>query len=188
MLYPPQHNHMGELLPVPYDQLVVGQYTTRQIEAEKDDLNNGSSAVEAFNQEVDTTQVPATAGGTQSLEKSMADLLSLNFLPISSLNFTPIPADAPELRHAIADFEEMIEENEKELRNAWGTVIITQNQDNLKRIDVIITWDEVQLKDGFPVLDADGNSIPVLDENGNPIRRMNTDHIFIHEDGGYFAH
>jgi ubiquinol-cytochrome c reductase cytochrome b subunit len=188
MLYPPQHNHMGELLPVPYDQLVVGQYTTRQIVAEEDDPNNGSSAVAAFNQEVDTVQVPAATGGTQTIEKLMTDTLALNFLPVSSLNFTPIPADAPELRTAIADFQEMIDESGKELRNAWGTVIITQNQHNLKRVDVIITWDEVQLKDGFPVLDADGNSIPVLDENGNPIRRMNTDHIFIHQDGGYFAH
>jgi ankyrin repeat protein len=37
-------------------------------------------------------------------------------------------------------------------------------------------------------LDENGNPIPVLDENGNPIRRVNTDHIFIHEDSGYFAH
>ena len=32
---PPAHNHMGKLLPVPNDQLVVGMYTTRQLEAEE---------------------------------------------------------------------------------------------------------------------------------------------------------
>ena len=189
MVYPPQHNRMGELLPVPYDQLAVGQYTTREIVAEKDDPNNGSSAVAAFNQEVDTTQVPVPIGtGTETLEKLMADSLTANALPVSSLNFTPVPADAPALKEALAGFQELIDENASELRNAWGTIIVTQNQNNLKRIDVIITWDEVQLDGGIPVLDANGNSIPVLDASGNPIRRMNTDHIFIHKDGGYFAH
>jgi hypothetical protein len=191
MVYPPQHNHMGELLPVPYDQLTVGQYTTREIVAEKDDPNNGAAAVAAFNQEVDTTQIPVPLGtGTESIEKLMTDSLSAPgvALPISSLNFTPVPADAPELKDALAGFQELIDENNKELLNAWGTIIVTQNQNNLKRVDVIITWDEVQLDGGIPVLDANGNSIPVLDDNGNHIRRMNLDHLFIHKDGGYFAH
>jgi hypothetical protein len=191
MIFPPQHNHMGELLPVPYDQLAVGQYTTREIVAERDDVNNGSSAVAAFNQEVDTTQVPIPLGtGTESLEKLMTDSLSAPgvALPITSLNFSTVPADAPALKEALAGFQELIDENDKELRNAWGTIIVTQNQNNLKRIDVIITWDEVQLDGGIPVLDANGNSILVLDENGNPKRRLNIDHLFIHKDGGYFAH
>jgi hypothetical protein len=52
---------------------------------------------------------------------------------------------------------------------------------------VIITWDEVEVEDGKPVLDADGQPIPVLDANGERIRRVNTSQMFIHRDTQYFA-
>jgi ubiquinol-cytochrome c reductase cytochrome b subunit len=195
--FPPAHNHMGELLPVPYEQLVPGMYITRQIEAEEaeTDPNNvqsiGESAVAAFNQEVETIMVPPTIGTEPvTFDAYITDLLSReDHLQITGLNFKPVPADAPELKEVMESFEHMLEGVEKELYNGWGAIIITQNQDGLKRADVMIGWDEVQLENGVPVLDDNGNVIPVLDETtGEPIRRFNRTHIFIHADGAYFAH
>jgi ubiquinol-cytochrome c reductase cytochrome b subunit len=190
LTFPPAHNHMGELLPVPYDQLVVGMYTTREIEAEQADPNNGSSAVAAFNEEVETFTVPNADGtSTQTIDVWVTDLLNReDHLPITGLNFATVPADAPELKQVMEDFQHMLELESQELYNGWGAVIVSQNQASLKRIDVVLVWDEVQLEAGLPVLDANGNVIPVLDEaTGQPKRRLNRTHIFIHEDGAYFA-
>jgi hypothetical protein len=186
LTYPPAHNHMGDLLPVPYDQLAVGMYSTREAQAEDGDAAN---VLAAFNQEVDTTIVPTIDGNsTQTAEAWIVDLLSReDHLAVSSLNFTPVPADAPALKNVIHEFETLLEESDHELYNAWGAVVITQNQNNLKRIDVVIVWDEVLIESGEPVLDESGNVIPVLDDSGQPVRRLNRTHLFIHQDGAYFA-
>lgn len=189
MTFPPAHNHMGKLLPVPYSQLVPGMYTTDQIRAERAGEDVGS-ALDAFNTAVDTRVVAET--GTTELTTSEAIIaaeLTADHLSTSSLTFAPIPADAPELHHVMELFYNkfLTEKASNELLNPFGAVIISQNQDGLKRIDVVVSWDEVQVANGFPVLDASGEPIPVLDANGNPVRRSNITHIFIHEDGGYFA-
>jgi hypothetical protein len=79
-----------------------------------------------------------------------------------------------------------LESENKELLDAWGAIIITPNQGNLKRIDIIINWQEVQLENGRVVLDENGAPIPVTDAEGNLVRRTNSDHIFINEDSAYF--
>jgi ubiquinol-cytochrome c reductase cytochrome b subunit len=186
LTYPPAHNHMGKLLPVPYDQLAVGMYSTRQAQAEEGDAAN---VLTAFNQEVETITVPTADGkSTQTAEAWIVDLLSReDHLPITGLNFTSVPADSPELKVVIDEFEHLLEANDQELHNAWGAVVISQNQSDLKRLDVLIVWDEVLLEGGEPVLDESGNVIPVLNAEGQPVRRINRTHLFIHEDGAYFA-
>jgi quinol-cytochrome oxidoreductase complex cytochrome b subunit len=242
LTFEPAHNHMGVLLPVPYDQLVVGAYTTREIEAGPEEA---ASAVTAFNQELEApivvpTIVPteataepgaavaaeateiatsevtaeATAESTAIAEAATAEpqadatleataeaaatpepvtltdtlieYLGTQHLPLAGLRFNTVPADAPELHHALQEFADLLEKENVELYNAWGAVIITQNQPGLKRLDLLIYWDEVQLKGGNPVLDANGQPIPVLDENGQPKRRVNSAHIFIDENSAYF--
>jgi len=84
-------------------------------------------------------------------------------------------------------FTTELDANSNELLNGWGAVIITEPQKNLKRVDVVITWDEVQVQNGNIVLDANGQSIPILDANGNRIRRINSDHMFVHRDSQYFS-
>jgi ubiquinol-cytochrome c reductase cytochrome b subunit len=184
LTYPPAHNHMGKLLPVPYDQLVVGMYTTREALAEEGDEAN---VVSAFNQEIETLMVPGATGDV-TLDNWIVGILSRqDHLEVSDLNFKTVAADAPELLHVLDEFEHMLESNRNELYNGWGGIIITQNQSNLKRIDVFVVWDEVELENGKPVLDDSGNVIPVLDDSGRPVRRMNRTHLFIHEDGAYFS-
>jgi quinol-cytochrome oxidoreductase complex cytochrome b subunit len=187
MVYPPQHNHMGLLRPVPYDQLVPGMYTTREIEAGAD---NASSAVAAFNQEIKNTTVFTADKQNETLEKQLMDTLASQHVPglSTSANFTTVPVDAPELRHALAEFDKMLKDADEELYNAWGAVVITQNQNNLKRIDLVLSWDEVKVENGHPVLDDKGQPVLLRDANGNPIRQVKTDILFIHRDAAYFSH
>lgn len=181
LTYPPAHNHMGKLLPVPYDQLVPGMYTTREFSDE-------AASLADFNQEIETLMAPTADGRMQSIEANLLDeLQNQDYLVVTNLNFVPVPGDAPALRSVMEEFAAMIKKHDKELVNAWGGIIITQNQADLKRVDVIVSWDTVEIDNGRPVLDADGSPVLVRDANGNVVRSQNIQHIFIHRDGGYFS-
>ncbi len=176
----PAHSEMGLLLPVPYNQLVPGAYTTEQIRAELEDPNaNAREVVAAFNTTI--TDVEPEWG------QGISDELSSTFNTTSSVRFSPVPADSPELHHVMERFYHLLEEEHHELPNAWGVVVISQNQANLKRIDVIISWDDVQMENGAAVLDANGQPVLNLDEEGNTVRRWSADHVMIHEDSSYFV-
>jgi quinol-cytochrome oxidoreductase complex cytochrome b subunit len=171
----PAHNKMGIILPVPYDQLVPGMYTTREFAAEGD---NGAEAVAALNEELQTS--PAT--------ELINEKLRLAHLTYSGeLRFRTVPSDAEDLQHVLREFEELLIENSDELHNSWGAVIITDNQDNLRRIDVIIVWEAIELDNGKPSKDENGDLIPILDDNGNPLLAVADKHIFIHQDSAYFS-
>jgi quinol-cytochrome oxidoreductase complex cytochrome b subunit len=190
LVFPPAHSRVGRLLPVPYDQLVPGMYTTRQVEAEEGDVAN---VLNAFNAELaltfpGTVSLPTVSYVDTTLADGLKNLLSLQSLPVAGVNFRSIPTDAPELLNQLEFFADEIRKNEAYLHNGWGAFIITENQKNLKRIDLIISWDEVKVEGGRPVLDENGQPILNTDANGNPIRRYNTEHVFIHKDALYFAH
>jgi ubiquinol-cytochrome c reductase cytochrome b subunit len=171
----PAHSEMGLLLPVPYGQLTPGAYTTMELEAGEE---NGREAVAAFNESL--TDTPLGEGLRLTLEAA--------HLTNTNVRFSTIPEDSPELRYVMERFYHLLEEEHHELPNAWGVVVITQNQADLKRIDVVVSWDDVQLTETrAPLLDENGEPVLALDENGNPIRRWSSDHIFIHEDSAYFA-
>lgn len=170
----PAHNHMGKLLPIPYDRLVVGAYTTSQFEGD-----NPDSAVILFNEEIDANGLRADLK-TQLNKAHLAPAYQ-------ELPFAAVPDSAPELHKALEFFHHELEENGEELFNAWGVVIVTENQAGLKRIDVLVSWDEVELTPtGAVVKDEAGNPILVLDEEGNTKRRWAADHIFIHQNSAYF--
>jgi hypothetical protein len=173
--YEPAHNHMGLLRPVPFEQLVVGAYSTREFAAEPE---NAEAAIEAFNVELEETGLLEALVG--ELERGHLDLSRIN------LSFKPVPPDAPELEHVMEDFARMVQRESQELYNGWGVVIITPNQPGVKRIDIVLNWQEVQLLNGNVQLDENGQPIPLFDDAGNPIRRISSKHIFINENSGYF--
>jgi quinol-cytochrome oxidoreductase complex cytochrome b subunit len=178
LLMEPQHNHVGTLRPVPYDELVPGMYSTRELDAEARDVPD---VLAAFNTEISNGAF-AVEGNTDLL----GYMSTIQHLPMSSMNISALPADATELREAMEFFAEELHHHPDELLNAWGVVIITEPQKDLKRIDVIISWDGVEMENARPVLDANGDPIRLLDAEGNPIRRVNSDHMFIHRDTQYF--
>ena len=172
--FEPAHNHMGLIRPIPFNQLVPGAYTTRQFEASDEDA---ASAIEALNAELEET----------GFETRILSDLERGGAALSSLNFAEVPADAPELHHVMEEFTHMIDEAGQQMLNGWGAIIITPNQTNLKRIDIVMVWDQVVVEDGQVVLDENGDPIPVLDENGEQVRAINAEeHFFISEDAGYF--
>lgn len=174
LTFEPAHNHMGLLRPVSFDQLATGAFTTREFSG---GAEHGPAGVTAFN------DMLAQTGAMEGL----LEHLDTQFLNLPTLRFTPVPANAPELIHVVEEFAHLLEAEQVELLDAWGVVIITPNQANLKRIDVVINWQEIRIVDGTPVLDDNGDPIPVFDGDGNPVRRTSSKHIFINEQSGYFS-
>jgi ubiquinol-cytochrome c reductase cytochrome b subunit len=166
---PPAHNHMGLLLPIPYDELPVGMYTTRQFEAEE---GQEEQAVAAFNEELTSSEVGA------ALIKELTGTAKLN---INSLNFTLVPGDALEMHNVVEEFEQLLEGRAADLPDATGLIIVTQNQAGLKRIDSVIYWTVPITEENavdFPEEVAAGQTEALL---------IRSSHLFIHENGQYFA-
>lgn len=173
LLHEPAHNAMGILLPVPYDQLAPGMYTTRQFTPGA----NGADAVAALNEELAETGV----------DTLLLDQLRAAHLTLGSVRFRTVPSDSTRLISVMERFEQMVREDHgNELNNGWGALIITENQGNLRRVDVVVIWESVEMELGAAILDADGNIIPILTEDGEPVYELSDMHIFIHENSGYF--
>ncbi len=179
MVMTPQDKDIGHLLPIPYDELVPGMYTTVQYD---NPANQTDTVLASFNKTLNNGAYGVEGG--QTIQTYMQTIQNQ---PFASMNISPVPADATGLNDAMKWLDQQIQANNQELLNGWGIVVITEPQHNLKRADVIITWDEVQLNAGHVVLDANGHSIPVLDANGNRIRRINSDHVYIDANSQYFA-
>src|SRR5262249_15416027 len=109
---PPEYNHVGYIRVVPYDQLEPGMYTTMQLDAAPEDE---LASVNGFNQLI---QGDNEATAFQDFMKKQP-----NYLPLGSVNFTPIPADAPELRSVMERFKEFLDENANELYHGWGAIV-----------------------------------------------------------------
>ena len=171
---PPAHNHMGKLLPIPFEELPVGAYTTRQLEAEE---GNTSAAVAAFNQELQSIGLDT---------QLVTTLQSVHHLGINSIQFTPVPADATELHDVLEFFKEEIEHQESALPDATGLIIVTQNQDDLKRVDAIIIW-----PGAAEVAETTQNASTSADaqaqEDAAAAYHIYAEHVFIHRDANYFA-
>jgi ubiquinol-cytochrome c reductase cytochrome b subunit len=188
MTMEPAHNHIGLLRPIPFNQLTPGMYTTRQFKAEPGDE---VGMIGAFNAELEQplgTPIMVGNATVRTPEEFIVNYMETQqhlHLP-AGLNFVPMPSDATELNRVMKKFYHEIEAEHHELRNGWGGLIITDDQNGLKRLDIFIFWHEVEMDRGFPVLDANGESIPVLDENGNPVLRVSSHRVYIHQDSQYF--
>jgi quinol-cytochrome oxidoreductase complex cytochrome b subunit len=195
----PAHNHVGPMRTVPFNQAVAGAYTTAQLGAP-----DARAAVESFTAQLRTNQFFEVVEGTLITRTEFDALanrvVTIDHAPAIPSTFRPVPDDAPELLRILREFNAKLLANQDELPNAWGAIIINDIQSNLKRIDVIISWDAVQIETGQVVRDAQGNPIfefavdangeTILDENGNPVvmRRFYTRHIYLHADSAYFRH
>ncbi len=183
LTFEPAHSKVGIGRTVPFDQMIVGAYSTAELHA-----HEGMSAVnqvEAVNAEV------AASGQFSQMHEELKDQhLSANQLP---LRFRTIPVDeAPVLMRVMEEFNHHLEAVPIELPNVWGALVITDNQDGLKRLDWVVSWDSVVVEGGEVQLDEQGNPLYVygdeLDAEGLPVplRRIYSDHLFIHEASAYF--
>ncbi|MEL7235374.1 MAG: hypothetical protein AAGK74_12815 [Chloroflexota bacterium] len=148
--------HAGVLRPIDFDQLQPGFYTTEELHGE-----NPVAGVEAFN---------AMVIGSEHEDgiRSVMNYQLFGLAPTAPFPaFTVTPADAPQLHHAVEEFEHLIEEFD-ELQNGYGVLIVSQTQANVKRVDAIISW---EVED---------------EETGEVTRTYSGDYTFIHENSEWF--
>jgi len=209
LTFEPAHSHVGIGRTIPYDQMIPGAYTTAQFHAEEGESVVG--VVQALNDRTFLSGEFDQLTAELSAQHLDADQMPDRFRVISE-------AEAPALLHVMEEFDHHLEDSDTELPNAWGALIITDNQQGLKRLDFVVSWDEVVIEGGDVQTDEEGNPVfvyqteevpvlndagePVLDENGDPVtetvqvtdgdgnpipvRRIYSDHLFIHRDSAYF--
>ncbi|MCL4252969.1 MAG: hypothetical protein KJ043_04215, partial [Anaerolineae bacterium] len=176
----PAHNRMGVILPVPFEQLPAGFYTTREFSAEE---GMEESAIAALNEALYGTTLGMQLAETLSVEEHNP----VFNLEATNIRVRPVPeAEAPRLAYVMELFEAQVAKETQELYNGWGAVLITDNQSDLKRVDIILVWEAIELENGQPVLDENGNVKPILNEDGTPVYNISIDHVFIHEQAAYF--
>lgn len=188
----PTHGQIGLFLTVPYDQVQPGMYTTRQFEAGDDEAV--ANVIAAFMAEIDETQFTAREGAANAVTYSIADAIAEELsdkklqTSADSLRFVPVGTEVPEFADVMEEFEHELAQAHDELYDAFGVVVITQNQSNLRRIDALVVWHEVLIENGAPVLDDNGDPIPLYNDDGTPKYRVFSDHTFLHQNAQYFAH
>jgi quinol-cytochrome oxidoreductase complex cytochrome b subunit len=186
LTFEPAHSHVGVMRTIPYDQLVPGLYTTAQIGVAEEDLN---AFLAEFNEQV------IASGELDMLNAQLTvDHVATSLLPTA---FRLVPDDAPVVEEVLVDFQHLLERDHLELANAWGAILITENQSGLRRLDVIISWDGVEIENGLvvlengepkPLYERDANGEVVVGADGQPVRvhRIQTKHLFLHQDSAYF--
>ncbi len=180
----PAHSHVGPARTIPFEQAVPGMYTTAQIGAA-----DARSTISAFQSRINENG---------ELAQMRNVLVSRDHLVALPSNFRPVPDDAPQLKHLLEMLAHDLKKYGEELPNAWGAIVITEDQPNLRRIDLVISWDGVEVVNGKVQRDANGEPIflyvldtmgqPVLDQDGNPtiLRRIDAKHFYLHRDSAYF--
>ena len=201
LTFEPAHSKVGIGRTIPFAQMTVGAYTTAQFHAAE-----GLPPIDAVN--IFNNATAQNGQFDQMLQELKDQHLSVNQLPS---RFRPIPEqEAPVLMRVMEEFDHHLAEVPDELTNVWGALVITDNQNGLKRLDWIVSWDGVEIEGGDVRRDEDGNpiylyqteevaavdengepiteAVLVLDEDGNPIpeRRIYSQHLFIHENSAYF--
>jgi len=186
LTFEPAHSHVGVMRTIPYDQLVPGLYTTAQIGVPEEELN---AFLAEFNEQV------AASGELDMMNAQLTvDHVATSLLPTA---FRLVPDDAPVLEEVLVDFQHLLERDHLELANAWGAILVTENQSGLRRLDVIISWDGVEIENGLvvmengepkPLYERDANGEVVVGADGQPVRvhRIQTKHLFLHQDSAYF--
>ncbi len=209
LTFEPAHSKVGTGRTIPFDQMIVGAYTTAQMH-HQDDMTTNEMIAQI------NAETAANGQFAQMIQELKDQHLGANQLP---LRFRSVPADeAPKLMQVMEEFAHHLDDVPEELPNVWGALVITDNQAGLKRLDWVVSWDTVLIEggnvqldeagepilvyateqatvvdsEGNPVLGDDGEplmeEVPVLDEAGNPVpaRRIYSDHLFIHQASAYF--
>lgn len=179
LTFEPAHSKVGIGRTIPYSQMRAGAYTSAQFEAEEG--VEPAEAVRQFNEEI------IENGQYDQLVQELTDQhLIASQRPSLPNPFRPVPeSEAPVLLRVMEEFYHHVEEAHLELPNAWSAIIITDNQQGLKRLDWVVSWDQVLIEDGEVQTNEEGEPIyvyateeidvvdengePILDESGNPV-------------------
>ncbi len=193
LTFEPAHSHVGIGRTIPFDEMIAGAYTTAEFHT--DEGESAVAQIQQLNDQLFLNDVNGIGGGFDQITSELSGhYLSANKMP-DRLRVIP-ESEAPTLMHVMEEFDHMIEEFPIELPNAYGILVITDDQKDLKRLDWIISWDEVVIENGEVQLDEEGNpvfiyqteEVPVLDDNGEPVLDENgtavTETVQILDDNG----
>jgi ubiquinol-cytochrome c reductase cytochrome b subunit len=224
LTFEPAHSHVGIARTIPFNELIPGAYTTAQFEGDDPTI-----AVRAFEEEINaeanvyhevavTTSNPLGYEFVTPFEQMAKDLTSplIGHLDPARMptNFTVVTDSTPVLLEVLEELHHELEANHLELDDAWGALIVSENQDGLRRLDIVISWDGVQIVNGRAALDEEGEPLPLYVEDTNaaqieneagelvyppltivnaegetvPVqqRRLAVSHLYLHEDSAYF--
>ncbi|MCY4071367.1 MAG: cytochrome bc complex cytochrome b subunit [Chloroflexi bacterium] len=168
LTFEPAHSKVGIGRTIPFDQMIAGAYTTAQFHGHEG--LTAADIITEFNGET-----AENGQYEQMVDELKFQKLSANQVP---LRFRTIPEmEAPVLLRVMEEFNHHLEGAPTELPNVWGALVITDNQRGLKRLDWIVSWDNVVIEGGDVKLDDEGNpffvfateDVPVLDDEGNPL-------------------
>lgn len=191
LTFEPAHSHVGVARTVPYEELVPGAYTTAQFEGD-----DPAAAVAAFNEEINAERSVFVMDDGISIGYTFktplghltdtlvqTDHLAASLMPSE---FRVVPDDAPQLLHVLEELHHLIEVDEDQLAHSWGAIVISENQDGLRRMDLAIFWDGVQIDDGLVVFGEDDEPLPLgVSIRGEPMVFAANDDgtVYLDEDG-----
>lgn len=150
LTFEPAHSHVGVARTIPYEQLVAGAYTTWEIDAENprfavEDFEamvgdaDGAGELIAYNQNSNQFE---TAYTMMNRILTGTDHLDGVDMPAS---FRTVPEDAPTLEHVLDELGTEIHHNDYQLPEGWGVIVVSNNQDGLRRVDLVIGWEGVNV-------------------------------------------
>src|SRR5690606_36256995 len=153
LTFEPAHSHVGIARTIPYDQLVAGAYTTAELGAE-----NPALAVQDFEMLIgngDGTGELVVYDHDTNTFTTMYALLTADLVGVAHLDggdmpnsFRLVPDDAPVLHEVLEELHHEIEANEGQLPHAWGVIVVSNNQEGLRRVDLAIGWEGVEIDQG----------------------------------------
>ncbi len=166
LTFEPAHSHVGVARTIPYDQLVAGGYTIAELGAE-----NPRFAIEDFEAFIGANdnagELIVYDAATNTFITPYALLvrqLGVDHLDSADIpnSFREVPQDAPVLHEVLEEFAHEIETNEDQLPEGWGIIIVSNNQEGLRRLDMAIGWEAVTIELEEVVYDDNGDPVPVF--------------------------
>ena len=209
LTFEPAHSKVGVGRTIPFSQMIVGAYTTAQFHGPEG--LSATDVIAAFNAEVTENGQFAQLIDELKIQKLSANQLPLRFRTIPVEEAPVLMRVMEEFEHHLEAAPEelpnvwgalVITDNQGGLKRldwvvSWDSVVIEGGDVQLDEDGNPLFVYETAIvavldSDGNPVLDAFGDpvteEVTVLDDEGNPkpLRRIFSDHLFIHEASAYF--
>ncbi|MEL6308029.1 MAG: cytochrome bc complex cytochrome b subunit [Chloroflexota bacterium] len=166
LTFEPAHSHVGIARTIPFDELAPGAYAIAQFDGE-----NPRFALEDFEASFgnadgigDLVVYEHGSGFTTQYEMTRDYLIDVDHLAPNDMptGFRLVADDAPMLEEVLEEFGHLLHGADELLVNASGLMVVSDWQEGLRRVDLVIVWDGVELEAGEPVIGEDGEAIELV--------------------------